>query len=183
MRDVFSQIISSWENIWINFTVVYVVFIAAMINDVFISFPAVQIYRWSFIYLLATSNNASTRFSPGSPVIIQGKTNYSSSLRDSVSMNCSVYNSFNITWYHDNHRITQGKTYTILESVESNKNVSVLTVNNLNCQMAGNYTCVAANEYGSDQRQFTLKILGEYCKSKRGNVSLWEMCWVAFYFL
>ena len=85
-------------------------------------------------------------------------------------MNCSVYSSFNITWYHDNHRITQGKTYTILESVESNKNVSVLTVNNLNCQMAGNYTCVAANEYGSDQRQFTLKILGKYCKSKRGNV-------------
>ena len=27
--------------------------------------------------------------------------------------------------------------------------------------MAGNYTCVAANDYGSDQRQFTLQILGK----------------------
>ena len=124
----------------------------------------------SNIYLLAMSNNACTCFSPGSPVIIQGKTNYSSSLHNSVSMNCSVYNSFNIAWYHDNHRIHQGKTYTILESVESNKNVSVLIVSNLNCQMAGNYTCVAANEYGTDQRQFTLRILGKYRMSNRGNV-------------
>lgn len=87
-------------------------------------------------------------------------------------MNCSVYNSFNITWYHDNHRINQGNTYTIFESVVSNKNVSVLIVSNLNCQMAGNYTCVAANEYGSDQRQFTLKILGKCCKAKRVKVFL-----------
>ena len=107
------------------------------------------------------SNCVCTRFFPGSPVIIQGKTNYSSSLHGSVSMNCFVYNSFDITWYHDNHRIKQGKPYIILESVASNKSVSLLIVSNLNCQVAGNYTCVAANEYGSGQRQFTLEILGK----------------------
>jgi len=94
-----------------------------------------------------------------SPVIIEGKTNHSSSLHGSVSLNCSAYNPFNITWYHDNHRIKPGKTYTIFESVESNRNASVLSVSDLNCQMAGNYTCVAANDYGSDERQFTLQIL------------------------
>lgn len=107
------------------------------------------------------SNSVFVRFPPGSPVIIQEKTNHSSSLHDSVSMNCSVYNSINITWYHGNNRIKQGETYTIFESVVSNKNVSVLSVSNLNCQVAGNYTCVAANDYGSDQRQFTLNILGK----------------------
>ena len=107
------------------------------------------------------SNSVCTRFSPGSPVITQKKNNLSPSLHDSVSLNCSVYNSFNITWYHDNHRIKQGKTYTIFESVASNKNVSALSVSNLNCQVAGNYTCVAVNDYGRDQRQFTLRILGK----------------------
>ena len=122
--------------------------------------------------LLTTSNRACTRFSLGSPVIFQEKTNFSSSLHESVSMNCSVYNSFNITWYHGNHPIKQGNTYTIFESVESNKNVSVLIGSNVNCKMAGNYTCVAANEYGTDQRRFILKILGKCCKFKRGNVFL-----------
>ena len=135
------------------------------------SYPSLQ-FKYIDIHtdLLTTSNRACTRFSPGSPVIIQGKTNFSSSLHDSVSMNCSVYNSFNITWYHGNHPIKQGNTYTIFESVESSKNVSGLIVSNVNCKMAGNYTCVAANEYGSDHRKFTLKLLGMCCKSKRGNV-------------
>jgi len=76
-------------------------------------------------------------------------------------MNCSVYNSFNITWYHDYQPIKPGKTYTIVESVVTDKNVSMLIVSNLNCQVAGNYTCVALNNYGSDQRHFTLEILGK----------------------
>ena len=49
--------------------------------------------------------------------------------------------------------------------------------------MAGNYTCVAANDYGSDQRQFTLQILGKgascekkCCKSNRGNTNFVRVC-------
>ena len=41
----------------------------------------------------------------------------------------------------------------------------------IDCQVAGNYTCAAANDYGSDQRQFTLTIIGKSV-SKQFNIGL-----------
>ena len=50
----------------------------------------------------------------------------------------------------------------------------MLKVQDADCHVAGNYTCVAANEYGNDQRQFTLTILGMYeaTDSQMGLMSL-----------
>lgn len=44
--------------------------------------------------------------------------------------------------------------------MRGDKNVSVLEVTGINCQLTGNYTCVTANQFGSVQRQLTLSILG-----------------------
>lgn len=45
-------------------------------------------------------------------------------------------------------------------SAIQDEQVSFLEVKDANCQVAGNYTCVVTNEYGLDQQQFTLTILG-----------------------
>ena len=39
--------------------------------------------------------------------------------------------------------------------------MSMLIVKDINCQRAGNYTCVVTNKYGSDHRQFTIIIFGK----------------------
>lgn len=49
--------------------------------------------------------------------------------------------------------------------MRGDKNVSVLKVTGINCQLTGNYTCVTANQFGSVQRQLTLSILGKYKKN------------------
>ena len=109
------------------------------------------------------SNFFYTRFTPGSPVVLsRGNTSYSTSLNhESIFMNCSVYNSLNITWYLGKNRVRQGPKYSIYRGYGSGTNLSVLKVMGADCQVAGNYTCVAVNKYGSDQRQFTLTILGK----------------------
>ena len=77
-------------------------------------------------------------------------------------MSCVVYNSGNTTWFHDNRPIKQGKGYIIVQVMKANRKfVSVLKVSDVSCQVAGNYVCVSTNIYGSDQRQFTLTILGK----------------------
>lgn len=54
--------------------------------------------------------------------------------------------------------------------MRGDKNVNVLKVTGINCQLTGNYTCVTANQFGSVQRQLTLSILGKYKKNKKGEI-------------
>ncbi|XP_022798427.1 uncharacterized protein LOC111336573 isoform X2 [Stylophora pistillata] len=93
-----------------------------------------------------------------SPAIIPRKVHYFTTLQNSTSLVCAVYNASNITWYRNNNPIQQDNHYTIYNEMRGDKNVSVLKVTDTNCQLAGNYTCVTANQFGSVQRQFTLSI-------------------------
>ncbi|CAH3019856.1 unnamed protein product [Porites evermanni] len=90
----------------------------------------------------------------GSPIILTRNTDYSTNLHNSTSLQCTTNSSSNITWYHDNHTVQSSAYYTI----SSDDKMSMLIVKDINCQQAGNYTCVATNKYGSDQRQFTITI-------------------------
>lgn len=81
---------------------------------------------------------------------------------------------FTITWYRDKQPIKRGQHYAIYNRVDKKMSSSMLKVQDADCHVAGNYTCVAANEYGNDQRQFTLTILGKYeaTDSQMGLMSL-----------
>ena len=54
--------------------------------------------------------------------------------------------------------------------MRGDKNVSVLKVTGINCQLTGNYTCVTENQFGSVQRQLTLSILGKQKRIKKGRL-------------
>lgn len=104
-------------------------------------------------------------------MIATGKTSFLINLKESIFISCVVYNAFNITWFHGNNRVQPGPKYYIYKSTGPGTNVSLLKVMDIDCQVAGNYTCAAANDYGSDQRQFTLTIIGKSV-SKQFNIGL-----------
>ena len=101
-------------------------------------------------------------FMSDTPVILSWKTNYSSNLQNSTSLSCIASYALNITWYRDNRPIKHGQRYVIQEGDLADKKVSFLKVKDADCQLAGKYTCVASNEYGSNQRQSTLTIIGTF---------------------
>ena len=77
-------------------------------------------------------------------------------------MDCVAAYSVNITWYREKKPIKQGNHYVIKQGDLANKlKVSSLEVKDANCEVAGNYACVAVSDHGTDQQQFTITILGK----------------------
>ena len=75
-------------------------------------------------------------------------------------MDCEAAYSVNITWYRDRKPIKQGNHYVIKQDDLGDKKVSSLEVKDADCEVAGNYACVAVSDHGIDQQQFTIIILG-----------------------
>ena len=76
-------------------------------------------------------------------------------------MDCVAAYSVNITWYRDKKPIKQGNHHVIKQGDLADKKVSSLEVKGADCEVAGNYVCVAVSDHGIDQQQFTITILGK----------------------
>lgn len=76
-----------------------------------------------------------------------------------TSATCTVHKGdlpVNITWYHNN-RLVDEKYGTF---VQSRKKISSLSIDDVNEDHAGNYTCVASNTAGLDRYSAELYVNG-----------------------
>lgn len=79
-----------------------------------------------------------------------------------TTVSCTVHKGdlpVNITWYHDDKLVDE--KYGIF--VQSRKKISSLSIDDVNEDHSGNYTCVAKNSAGMDTYTNELHVNGSHC--------------------
>lgn len=76
-----------------------------------------------------------------------------------VSVGCSVHIGdlpIDITWYHNNRTVVEVIGVTVMK----NKKASMLSIDSVSSESAGEYTCVAKNRAGSASHSAVLNVNG-----------------------
>lgn len=76
-----------------------------------------------------------------------------------ASVSCSVHKGdlpIDISWYHNNNTITEGNGVTVLK----NNKASMLSIDSISFESAGEYTCVARNRAGATKVSAVLNVNG-----------------------
>lgn len=77
-----------------------------------------------------------------------------------TSLTCSVNKGdlpLEIFWTHNNKTVSENEGITVMQM---NKKISTLSIDSVNAEHAGTYTCVAKNSAGSASHSAELKVNG-----------------------